>query len=124
LAEGRLADAGLRSVHVLTGGVTGWEARGLELVRAAEGSEAWALERQVRLVAGGIVAAAVAASLVWSPARPLAGAVGTRLVAVAVSDTCAMGAVLARLPYNIRARAACDMPGVVATITGTEEVHP
>jgi rhodanese-related sulfurtransferase len=113
-AEDRLIAAGHPAVHVLTGGVAAWEAQGRTLVRAA-GKAPWALERQVRLVAGGIVAAAVAASVVWPPARFLAGAVGAGLVVAALTDTCAMGAALARLPYNTRTRAACGVPaGTVA----------
>jgi rhodanese-related sulfurtransferase len=121
VAEERLADAGLGSVHVLAGGVAGWEARGLELARAPGDDVPWALERQVRLVAGGIVATAVAATVVWPPARFFAGAVGLGLVLAAVTDTCAMGLALARLPYNTRSRTACDLPNVVATITAPEE---
>jgi rhodanese-related sulfurtransferase len=113
-AQRRLAAAGLPSVHVLTGGAAGWEASGRALVRAAAGRAPWALERQVRLVAGGIVAAAVAASVVWPPARFLAGAVGAGLVIAALTDTCAMGAALARLPYNTRPRRTSDAAGSTA----------
>ena len=120
-AQRRLADAGHASVHVLAGGVAGWEAQDRDLVRAPAGEAPWALERQVRLAAGGIVAAAVAASVVWPPARFLAGAVGAGLVVAAVTDRCARGAALARLPYNTRTRAACGVPdSIVATHTTGE----
>jgi rhodanese-related sulfurtransferase len=120
-AEGRLAGAGLPSVHVLDGGVAAWEAAGHPLVRPEPGGAPWALERQVRLVAGGIVAAAVAASVVWPPARFVAGAIGAGLVVAALTDTCAMGMVLARLPWNRRS-GTCDLPTVVAPLTSTENV--
>jgi hypothetical protein len=90
-------------------------------VRARAGEAPWALERQVRLVAGGIVASAVAASVVWPPARFVAGAVGAGLVIAALTDTCAMGAALARLPYNTRSRAACGVPGPVGAADTTGE---
>jgi rhodanese-related sulfurtransferase len=111
-AQRRLAEAGQTSAHVLTGGVAAWEAQGLALVRAA-GPAPWALERQVRLVAGGMVAGAIAASRVWPPARFLAGAIGVGLVVAALTDTCAMGAVLARMPYNTRSRPVCGVPSPV-----------
>lgn len=121
-AEQQLADAGLTRVHVLDGGVAGWEARGLAVVRP-DGPAPWALERQVRLVAGSIVAAAVAASVVWPPARYVAGVMGAGLAVAAVTDTCAMGMALAKLPYNTRQRATCDLPAVVSQITDSPEVR-
>lgn len=51
----------------------------------------WALERQVRLVAGGIVASSVLGSI-WAPRlRFLAGGIGAGLVFAAVSNTCRSG---------------------------------
>jgi rhodanese-related sulfurtransferase len=116
VAEEQLRQARLDSVHVLDGGMVAWERAGLPLARLEADSAPWTLERQVRLVAGGIVAATVAASLVWPPARLVAGAVGAGLVLAAVTDTCAMGSLLARLPYNKR-QPACDMPTVVSVLT-------
>lgn len=121
-AEAQLAAAGLADVHVLDGGVAAWERAGQPLGRAESGA-GWTLERQVRLVAGGLVATAVAVSTAWPPARYAAGAVGLGLVGAAVTDTCAMGSLLARLPHN-RRPAACDMPSVVARLTEDQEVHP
>lgn len=121
-AESQLAAAGLAAVHVLDGGVAAWERDGFPLSHAAAGNAPWALERQVRLAAGGAVAASVAASLAWRPAALVAGAVGAGLVAAAVTDSCALGALLSRLPYNRRRVQGCDLPGVVATLTQPEEV--
>ena len=114
-AHRRLTEAGHPALQVLSGGVAGWEAQGLPLTRGAAGEAPWGLERQVRLVAGGIVAASVAASVVWPRARFLAGAVGAGLVVAALTDTCAMGAALARLPYNTRSRA-CGVPGAATAV--------
>jgi uncharacterized transporter YbjL len=60
----------------------------------------WPMDRQVRLVAGSIVFAAVAASVVLPKAKWVAAAVGGGLAAAAATNTCAMGAVLSKLPYN------------------------
>lgn len=115
-AESQLRRAGFEGVHVLDGGMLAWESAGLPVARLDADGAPWTLERQVRLVAGGMVAATVAASFVWLPARLIAGAVGSGLVVAALTDTCAMGSLLARLPYNKR-RSACDMPIVVSGLT-------
>ncbi len=84
-------------MSILTGGVPGYAAAGGDVVY---GRSRWAMERQVRLAAGSLVAASIAASLRFPAARFLAGAVGTGLTYAAVSDSCAMGRVLGMLPYN------------------------
>lgn len=89
--------AGDVPAQVLDGGVAGWLDAGGAVER---GPQRWGLERQVRLVAGGIVLGATVASVMWPKARFVAGAVGAGLVFAAVSNTCAMANVLARLPYN------------------------
>lgn len=121
-AERQLADAGLDQVHVLDGGVAAWESTGLDLVRP-DGPAPWGLERQVRLVAGSIVATSIAASVVWPPARYVAGFVGAGLTFAALTDTCAMGMALSKLPYNTRQRGSCDLPVVVSQITEATEVR-
>ena len=64
------------------------------------GPARWDLERQVRLVAGSLVLGGVAASAIFPKAKYLAGAIGGGLTFAAVSNTCAMGAALSKLPYN------------------------
>ena len=123
-AEAQLADAGLPGVHVLEGGLQAWEAAAQPIARIEAGALPWTLERQVRLVAGGLVATAIATSVVWPPARYLAGAAGAGLVVAALRDSCVMGNLLARLPYNRRsATARCDMPTVVAELSGQSEMR-
>lgn len=122
LAERQLRETGFDAVHVLEGGVKTWEAQGLPLERSHAATAPWTLERQVRFVAGAIVASAVAVSVVWPPARFAAGAVGFGLVVAAVTDTCAMGLALARLPYNRRGPG-CDLPTIASTLTNAEEVR-
>ncbi|WP_067170112.1 rhodanese-like domain-containing protein [Microtetraspora niveoalba] len=96
-AQKRLCDAGLPGTVVLSGGMNSWIAAGAPVVR---GRQKWSLERQVRLAAGGIVLASIVADL-WLPGVRFVGAfVGAGLVFAAVSDTCAMGTLLSKLPYN------------------------
>ena len=116
-AEQRLAAAGMGNIRVLEGGMLAWEQTGGTVNR---GKGRWDIERQVRLVAGSLVAGAVVAS-VWVPAaRYLAGAVGAGLTVAALSNTCAMGAVLGKLPYN-RGNA-CDVNAVVDQLTNRPAV--
>ena len=102
-AEETLRRAGLSNVHILDGGITAWQAGGLPVNR---GAQKWDLERQVRLVAGLIVALSVLASLVVPGAQWVAFAIGAGLTFAAISNTCTMGMLLARLPYN--RGATCD----------------
>ena len=93
-----LAAAGLDRAVVLDGGVAAWGAAGHEVVR---GRAAWALERQVRLVAGSLVLTGVLGGRFVTPKlRLLAGGIGAGLTFSALSNTCAMGSMLAKLPFN------------------------
>ncbi|MEV8637098.1 rhodanese-like domain-containing protein [Streptosporangium sp. NPDC051023] len=92
-----LAEAGLPGLRILAGGMTAWRAEGGPVLT---GRPRWGLERQVRLVAGSIVAASVLASTVVPKAKWAAAAIGGGLTFAALTDTCAMGMALARLPYN------------------------
>ncbi|MEP7160191.1 MAG: rhodanese-like domain-containing protein [Dermatophilaceae bacterium] len=96
-AEQLLGAAGLDRVHVLDGGVQSWEAAGLPVNR---GQGAWDLERQVRLLAGGVVASAVLVSQRYSGAKWFAGAIGAGLVTAALTNTCALGKALSLAPWN------------------------
>ena len=95
-----LSSTGLPHLHVLDGGIQAWEAAGGDLVR---GDGTWDLERQVRLVAGGIVLAGVLASTVVPAAKWVSAGIGAGLTGAALTDTCAMGMMLSRLPHNRRA---------------------
>lgn len=110
-AREALEGAGLTDVAVLDGGINAWIAAGAPVTR---GKQRWSLERQVRLTAGGIVLASVVAGA-WLPAATVvAGLVGAGLTVAALTDTCAMGMLLARLPYNRRGGA--DVDAVIARL--------
>lgn len=96
-AQKLLAGVGVTHTSVLTGGIEAWK-KAEQTVNV--GPARWDLERQVRLVAGSLVAGSVAASAIFPRAKYLAGAVGGGLTFAAVSNTCAMGSLLSRLPYN------------------------
>ncbi|HEX6254671.1 MAG TPA: rhodanese-like domain-containing protein [Euzebyales bacterium] len=111
----KLTTAGLDDVEVLEGGMTGWTAAGGPVDRVGDGA-GWPIERQVRLTAGGIVFVSILASIVWPRARFVAGAVGAGLTWAGLSNSCAMGAVLARLPFN--AAPTADIDDALARLSG------
>lgn len=110
-AEQTLHDTGLSNVHILDGGMNAWEANGFSVKR---GAQRWDLERQVRLVAGSIVALSILASIFVPGLKWVAFAIGAGLTFAAVSNTCMMGMLLAKLPYN--RGATCDAQTIVAQL--------
>ena len=112
-AEDALARAGMAQLHVLDGGVNGWIAAGLPVQRSA--IKKISLDRQVRMAAGTLAAAGGFFAMLVDPAFGLLPAVvGSGLVFAGVTDTCAMGVLLAKLPYN-RA-AGCDVGAAVRAL--------
>ncbi|MGY1708197.1 rhodanese-like domain-containing protein [Geodermatophilus sp. SYSU D00758] len=98
-AQDALAAAGHDRAAVLHGGLTGWEATGGDVHR---GRPSWEPERQVRLAAGALVLAGLLAGTVAPRASWLSGLVGGGLIVAALTDTCVLGALLARMPWNRR----------------------
>jgi rhodanese-related sulfurtransferase len=92
-----LQGEGVTGGTILENGITDWEAQGYEVNR---GVQRWDLERQVRLVAGSIVLSSVLGSTLVPRLKWLAAAIGGGLTYAAVSNTCAMGTALSKLPYN------------------------
>lgn len=115
-AHTKLSGAGKDTLHILDGGMTAWQAAGGDVNRSARGR--WAMDRQVRFVAGGLALAGVAASTLFPPAKWVAAGVAAGLVASAVTDTCAMAALLAKLPYNRTDR--CDVAAVLRELNEQE----
>lgn len=98
-AAERLAKKGFTDVHVIEGGMLAWTAAGLPVVKGE--SKVWSLERQVRFAAGLLVVAGVILSLAVHPYLiALSAFVGAGLVFAAVTDTCGMAMILARMPWN------------------------
>lgn len=109
-----LAAAGLPNLKVLDGGILAWQATNAPVNR---GRPRWDLERQVRLVAGGIVLSSVVLSLAIPGTQWIAAAMGAGLTVAALTNTCAMGMLLSRLPYN--RGASCDLDSIVAQLRDT-----
>jgi rhodanese-related sulfurtransferase len=94
----KLIAAGLTSVVNVEGGTQAWADAGLPVVR---GKKAISLERQVRIAAGLLVLIGVVLGWLIHPlCAGLAAFVGAGLVFAGVTDTCGMGLVLARMPWN------------------------
>ncbi len=94
----KLLKAGVSNVVNVEGGLTACLEAGLPVVR---GKKAISLERQVRIVIGMFVL--LGASLGWllHPAFfGLSAFMGAGMVFAGITDTCAMGMLLGRMPWN------------------------
>lgn len=110
MACDKLAAATSRPVINVDGGTEAWSAAGLPVVR---GPQAIALERQVRIAAGSLVVLGATLGAFVHPAWiGLAAFVGAGLVFAGLTDTCAMGMLLARMPWN-------QVPSPAAAAGGT-----
>jgi rhodanese-related sulfurtransferase len=90
--------AGFPNVVNVEGGTLAWAESGLPVVR---GKKAISLERQVRIAAGSLVLLCVLLGWLVHPAfLALAAFVGAGLVFAGITDTCGMGLLLARMPWN------------------------
>ncbi len=94
----RFLATGYTNVVNVEGGTQAWDQAGLPVAR---GKKTISLERQVRIAAGALV---LIGSLLGFFAHPywigLSAFVGAGLVFAGITDTCGMGLLLARMPWN------------------------
>ncbi|SCE99976.1 rhodanese-like domain-containing protein [Micromonospora mirobrigensis] len=110
-ARRALAEIGLPNLRVLDGGMLAWQATDAPI---RQGRQRWDLERQVRLVAGSIVLLSILGSAFVPGLKWVAAFIGAGLTFAAVTNTCAMGMLLGRLPYN--RGASCDVDTIVGQL--------
>ena len=116
-AEDALAATGMRNLHILDGGMTAWVGAGLP---EREGAPRMSLERQVRIAAGGLAATGGLLALIANPFfAAIPAFIGSGLVFAGLTDTCAMGMLLAKLPYN--RGASCDVTGIVRALSNGDD---
>jgi rhodanese-related sulfurtransferase len=109
----KLLSAGYTNVVNVEGGTQAWDQAGLPVVR---GKKAISLERQVRIAAGSLVLVGSALGAFVSPYWiGLAAFVGAGLVFAGITDTCGMGMMLARMPWNRVANAPATNAAAGAT---------
>jgi rhodanese-related sulfurtransferase len=107
--------AGFANVVNVEGGTMACVEAGLRVVR---GKKAISLERQVRIAAGSLVLLGVLLGWLVHPVfLGLAAFVGAGLVFAGITDTCGMGMMLARMPWN-------QVKDAPATCCATKEVRP
>jgi rhodanese-related sulfurtransferase len=93
----QLLSAGVTDVVNVEGGTTACVEAGVPVAR---GKKVMSLERQVRIAAGSLVLLGVIGSLGYYPVIGLSAFVGAGLVFAGITDTCGMGMLLARMPWN------------------------
>jgi rhodanese-related sulfurtransferase len=90
--------AGYTNVVNVEGGTQAWDQAGLPIVR---GKKAISLERQVRIAAGSLVLIGSVLGAFVSPYWiGLVAFVGAGLAFSGITDTCGMGMLLSRMPWN------------------------
>lgn len=90
--------AGYDNVVNVEGGTQAWQEADLPVVR---GKKTMSLERQVRITAGFLaLLGAVLAVTIHPWFVGLSGFVGAGLMFAGITDTCAMGMALAKMPWN------------------------
>jgi glyoxylase-like metal-dependent hydrolase (beta-lactamase superfamily II)/rhodanese-related sulfurtransferase len=98
MAADMLMQSGIGDVKVIEGGIARWEKEKLPVIKGQGGIS---LERQVRVIAGGLVLTGVILAwlvnwgFIFIPVFVASG-----LVFAGLTDNCLMGMLLMRLPYN------------------------
>lgn len=113
----RFLAAGFANAVCVEGGTVAWEQAGGEVVR---GRGTISLERQVRIAAGLIVLAGAVLALAvhpWFAVVPVV--IGAGLAFAGITNTCGMGMLLAKMPWNRE-----PVPAACAVRRPVTEVRP
>jgi rhodanese-related sulfurtransferase len=103
IAAQRLVDAGFKQVTQLSGGINAWKDAGYPTIKNQNAPIS--LMRQVQIVAGALVLTGTVLGAFVSPwFLILSGFVGAGLMFAGITDTCTLGMLLAKLPYNQRSQ--------------------
>jgi len=98
MAVQKFAEAGFDNAVSVQGGTIAWEAASLPVNR---GRKAMSLERQVRLLAGFLTFLGAALGFFVHPYFVgLSAFIGAGLMFAGITDTCGMGMMLAKMPWN------------------------
>jgi len=98
MAADMLLQSGISSVKVMQDGVTGWQKEKLPVTK---GQSTISLERQVRVIAGSLVLLGIAlAWLVHWAFILIPTFVSCGLIVAGITNSCLMGMLLMKLPYN------------------------
>lgn len=109
--------AGYTNIVNVDGGTTAWNAAGLPCVR---GKKAVSLERQVRIAAGFLVFLGATLGFFVHPYFiGLSAFVGAGLMFAGITDTCAMGMLIAKMPWN-QVGASCETKPTTTTKTPSD----
>lgn len=99
MAAMQLQDRFPAEFYVIEGGMNALKAAQIPLQQS--GKKAMSLERQVRIAAGALVLTGVLlGALVNTMFYGLSGFVGAGLIFAGITDTCMMGMLIARMPWN------------------------
>ncbi len=100
-ASEKISGAGFENVSSVEGGTNACAAIGLKIIQGT--TSVISLERQVRIAAGSFVLLGVILSYYIAPGFILLSAfVGAGLVFSGITDTCGMGMLLAKMPWNTK----------------------
>jgi len=98
MAADMLVQSGLPYIKVMNGGITRWHK---EKLAVEKGQGGISLERQVRIIAGSLVLSGILLAIFvnpWFLVLPIF--VSSGLIFAGVTDSCMMGLLLMKLPYN------------------------
>ena len=88
----------LENIFSMEGGLNSWQENKFKIIT---GKKVWGLERQVRFVAGSLVFIGVLFSYIFNQKFILvSGFIGLGLVFAAITNTCAMGFIISKMPWN------------------------